>query len=147
MNFNSFRFMQKLCLTSSLQTLQLHIRLHHHQSTVQFNKTRRQREYAPTQCGNCIISFEHFEVLLIQCKVTYICSKLEFVGFKFPKTKSQDRCFKHFVSKSHRFCDCNYCIYYQMGNMAESEQSPISLEEISISLLECYLKQLPINKM
>ena len=24
-----------------------------------------------------------------------------------------DRCFKHFVSKSHRFCDNNYCNYFK----------------------------------
>ena len=24
-----------------------------------------------------------------------------------------DLCFKHFVSKSHRFCDCNYCNYFK----------------------------------
>ena len=76
------------------------------------------------------------------------CSYVVRVGCSLAcKNDFLDRCFKHFVSKSHRFCDCNYCIYYQMGNMAESEQSAISFEEISISLLECYLKQLPFNKM
>ena len=80
----------------------------------------------------------NIEIIVTSCRVgCSLDSKNEFL----------DRCFKHFDSKSHRFCDCNYCNYFQMGNIAKREQSPISLEEISISLLECYLKQLPINKM